>query len=131
MALVEPVARAIDQIRKAFPESQISAREDGQGGAYLIVEPVDLGAPYEPRESWVGFRVTFQYPYADVYPHYIRGDLRRADGRPVVGDGVQAGQVFEGRPAHQVSRRSNRLNPQTDTALLKLEKVLGWLRSRL
>lgn len=130
MAIREPVARAIDQIRKAFPESQVSVREDGQGGAYVIVDPVHLGERYEPRETWIGFRLTFQYPYADVYPHYIRGDLRRVDQRPLVGDGLQASQSFEGRPAHQVSRRSNRLNPQTDTALLKLEKVVAWLRSR-
>lgn len=130
MALKEAVQRAIDEIRRAFPESQVSVRDDGEGGAYVIVEPADLGELYGPRESWIGFRVTFQYPYADVYPHYVRGDLKRVDGRSAAGDGLQAGQSFEGRPAHQVSRRSNRLNPQTDTALLKLEKVLAWLRSR-
>lgn len=130
MALKRPVAQAIERIRLAFPESRVGAREDGQGGAYVIVEPIDLCSLYEPSESWIGFRVTFQYPYADVYPHYVRGDLARADGKPVVGQGIQAGQTFEGRPACQVSRRSNRLNPQTDSALLKLEKVLAWLRSR-
>jgi hypothetical protein len=29
----------------------------------------------------------------------------------------------------QLSRRSSRLNPQTDTALLKLMKVIQWLTS--
>lgn len=130
MVLKAPVAMAIEQIRKAFPESEVIAREDGEGGAYVVVEGVDLGDRYRPRESWIGFRVTFQYPYADVYPHYIRADLGRVDGRAIVGEGLGAGHSFEGRSALQISRRSNRLNPQTDTALLKLEKVLGWLRSR-
>lgn len=38
--------------------------------------------------------------------------------------------AFEDRPAVQISRRSNRLNPATDTAVIKLHKVLAWLRSR-
>jgi hypothetical protein len=35
-----------------------------------------------------------------------------------------------GRPALQLSRRSNRLNPATDTALLKLMKVRQWFSTR-
>ena len=38
--------------------------------------------------------------------------------------------TFEGRPAMQLSRRSNRLDPETDTEAIKLHKVLTWLRSR-
>jgi len=30
----------------------------------------------------------------------------------------------------QISRRSNHLDPTTETALIKLEKVLTWLASR-
>ena len=38
--------------------------------------------------------------------------------------------TFEGRPAIQISRRSNHINPRTDTALIKLQKVLTWLTTR-
>jgi len=38
--------------------------------------------------------------------------------------------TFENRTAVQISRRSNRLDPATDTALIKLHKVLEWLRTR-
>lgn len=46
-----------------------------------------------------------------------------------LGEGMSATQ-YEGRSAIQISRRSNRLNPATDTALIKLLKVLDWLRGR-
>ena len=37
---------------------------------------------------------------------------------------------FQGQPAIQVSRRSNRLNPETDTAALKLLKVVTWMKGQ-
>lgn len=121
------VSKAIDEIRRSFPGAEISVREDADG-AVVIVDPVDLGEQYVQRETWIGFRITFQYPYADVYPHFVRGDLSRADGRRL-GEGTSV-TTFENRPAVQLSRRSNHLNPATDTAVIKLHKVLAWLRTR-
>lgn len=122
------VAEAVDEIRSSFQESAVDVREDGEGGAVVFVEPVDPGPQYQQRSTWVGFRITFQYPYSDVYPHFVRGDLARVDGAPL-GEGTSV-TSFEGRPSVQLSRRSNRLNPETDTAVIKLHKVLAWLRSR-
>ena len=129
MALTPEVSDAIEEIRDAFPDAEVAIiREDGQGGAFVVVDPVDLGAPYAQDTTWIGFQITFQYPYSDCYPHFVRGDLSRGDGGPL-GDATSAG-TWEGRPAIQLSRRSNRLNPATDTAVTKLLKVLAWLRSR-
>lgn len=128
MALTAEVGDAIEEIRRHFDETVTTVIEDGQGGAWILVEDVDLGEKYSPARSWIGFQITFQYPYSDVYPHFVRGDLSRSDG-DALGEGTSAGQ-FQGRPAIQVSRRSNHLNPATDTALLKLLKVLDWIRSR-
>ena len=121
--------RAIAEIGEAYPETTVSVREDGEGGAYVTLEEVDPGPVYRERGTWIGFRITFQYPYSDTYPHFVRGDLSRADGRGL-GEGMSQNQNFEGRPAVQISRRSNHLDPRTQTALLKLEKVLAWLASR-
>lgn len=126
----QPVAQAVEEIRAAFPDAEVTVRDDEQGGAYVVVEPVDPGGIYQQRETWIGFRITFQYPYADVYPHFVRESLKRVDGKSVTGSGIQSGRSFEGRPALQISRRSNRLNPERDRALLKLQKVLQWLGSR-
>jgi hypothetical protein len=122
------VEQAIEEIRASFPDSEIMVRDDGEGGAYVIVEAVELGPTYVPKKSWMGTRITFQYPYSDTYPHFVRGDLARADGGPL-GEALSP-TTFEGRSAIQVSRRSNHLDPRHDTAALKLQKVLLWLRSR-
>lgn len=128
MALNEEVASAIAEVEATFPEAAVAVTQDGQGGAFVVVDPVDPGQPYEPRDTWIGFQITFQYPFADCYPHFVRGDLKRRDGCPL-GEGTSAAN-WRDRPAIQLSRRSNNLNPQTDTAAIKLLKVLTWLRSQ-
>lgn len=125
----EAVGKAIADIRANWADAIVTAEPDNDGGAYVIVEPVTLGELYTHAATWIGFRITFQYPYADVYPHFVRSDLLRKDGR-ALGDGISTGHTFAGRSAIQISRRSNRLNPATDTATLKLGKVLQWLTTR-
>ncbi|MGY3478417.1 hypothetical protein [Bradyrhizobium ottawaense] len=122
------IMKAIEQIRASLPDCPLNAVPDGSGGAYVTLDKVPLGKPWAQPDTWIGFLISFQYPYADVYPHFVRPDLRRADGKPL-GEGLGQAQ-FRNEPAVQISRRSNRLNPATDTACLKLLKVLQWLRSR-
>ncbi len=122
------VVEAIAEIRETFYGAVVTVKEDGEGGAYVRVEPVDPGPPYVQRETWIGFHVTAQYPYADVYPLFVRRDLARADGQPL-GEALSEGE-HQSEPAVQVSRRSNHLNPATDTAAIKVLKVLRWMASR-
>jgi hypothetical protein len=126
--MTSTVAEAIDELKAAHPDASFTLREDADGGVFVILEPVDPGPTYTQRETWVGFQITFQYPYSDVYPHFVRHDLTRVDGQQLGEATSQAS--FEGRPAIQISRKSNRLNPATDTAAVKLLKVLEWLRNR-
>ena len=121
------VASAVDEIKAAFPDATIEVKEEGDA-VVVLLDPVDPGDTYVQRETWIGFRITFQYPYSDVYPHFVRGDLKRADGVDL-GEGTSV-TTFENRTAVQISRRSNRLDPATNTALIKLHKVLEWLRTR-
>jgi hypothetical protein len=123
------VAEAIEEIRGTFETSTVTVKEDGEGGAYVRINPVDPGAPYTQRETWIGFRITAQYPYADVYPLFVRNDLSRADGA-ALGEGMAQNNTYDGEPAIQVSRRSNHLNPATDTAVIKILKVLDWMARR-
>lgn len=130
------VEAAIAEIAESFPDSTVSIVEDGDGGAYVTVDPVDLGDRLTPQSSWVKFQITFQYPASDVYPLFIRPDVQPKAGPPPngtpLGEGTANAQYTGGgqaEPAIQLSRRSNRLNPATDTAALKLQKVLLWLRS--
>lgn len=126
------VAAAIQQIRLQFPDSNVETREDGQGGAYVVVDPVDLGPLYTEgtRQTWIGFLISFQYPFADVYPHHVRRDLARVDSRPL-GEGMGHAE-FQGfgRLSVQISRRSNSRDSSLETAVSKLLKVIHWASTR-
>lgn len=125
----EDVAIAVREIESSFSGCAVTVKDDSSGGAIVTVDGVSLqDSPYEQDQTWVGFHITHTYPYADVYPHFVRADLKRKDGEPL-GEGTSLG-TFQDRPAVQLSRRNNHLNPATDTAALKLHKVLRWLRSR-
>ncbi len=129
MSTIQPqVEKAIEQVRASFPGCDVEVDVDGAGGAHVVVRGIPLGAPYVQDRIWVGFTITFQYPYADVYPHFTCADLARLDGRPL-GEGIGTAATFREVPAVQLSRRSNKLNPATDTAALKLLKVIQWLRT--
>ena len=127
-AITPAVAKAIEEIRVTFEGSDVEVEADGSGGAVVVVRGVSLGSPYIQTEVWFGFRVTHQYPYADVYPHFTAADLARSDGVNL-GTGFGSGS-FQGDPAIQISRRSNGPNPETDTAALKLQKVVKWMKER-
>ena len=122
-----PVDSAIDALRKCFPDSVVTVEPDGAGGARVAVETVSLSPQYHQAETWVAGHLVAQLPYADIYPLFVRGDLTRTDGRPL-GTGLSNGQMFLGRSAVQVSRRSNRRDPAIETAAHKFLKVLEWLR---
>ena len=123
------VAAAIEEIAAAFPTSRVDVAPESQGGAYVVAHDLELGEQYQPATSWVGFLIGFQHPRADIYPHFIDQCVMRMDGRPL-GDGFSGPMEWHGRHAIQVSRRSNRWNAVTDTAALKLVKVLDWIRTR-
>lgn len=127
-AMTPKVVKTVEEILSTFQECLVESELDGSGGAFVVVRGIPLGPPYTHTETWIGFQITFQYPYADVYPHFTRPDLTRLDGQ-ALGEGLGLAQ-FRNQPAIQISRRSNKLNPATDTATLKLLKVLQWLRTR-
>ena len=122
------VEQAIQEIREAFDGHVVEVSPEGQGGAYVIVHDVTIAPGFTPAQTWIGFLIPFQYPLADVYPHFIGNDARRADGTGY-GEAVTASN-WQGRSALQVSRKSNHWNAANDTAALKLMQVLTWLRTR-
>ena len=122
------VTQAIQEIRAAFDGHDVEVVAEAQGGAHVIVRDVSIGPAFKPSQTWIGFTIPFQYPDADIYPHFIGGDVRRADDGPY-GQSISVA-TWRDRPVLQLSRKSNRWNPATDTAALKLLQVLEWLKDR-
>ena len=122
------VLAAIEEIRLDFQPQELIVEPDGQGGAKVRFGPVALSAVYRQRESWLAGHITSQIPYADVYPVFLRGDLARTDGKPLVAP-LTNGHNFMGLPAVQASRRSNRRDAAVETPKMKFKKVLHWVNS--
>jgi len=120
------VSSAVEELKRQFSTSSFAVREDGQGGAYVVMEPVTLGPKYRPEATWVGFQIPAQYPYADIYPVFIGGEVVRADGVAFVAP-VTPGHHFEGRSAIQISRRNSAAQNGLQKAPAKILKVLDFL----
>lgn len=132
----EAVRKAIDEIAARYPGHQIRICEDGQGGAYVIVDELQLGDRYAPPTSWIGLHITCLHPEPDIYPFFLSGDVRYVGDGPTPNGGypeaISPGHKMPGfdLPAIQVSRRSNGWNPRRDTAAAKLARILDWIRSQ-
>ncbi|MBE1526847.1 hypothetical protein GGC65_001303 [Sphingopyxis sp. OAS728] len=124
----QDVLEAIEELKRAFPSSAVTVVEDGQGGARVIIETLDIGERYCPRFTWMGGHITALYPNADIYPVFVGGDVRRSDGRAFEVP-ITAGMTFEGRPALQVSRMNNQMHLARQTALAKFLKILHFLET--
>lgn len=126
------IQQAVEEIRSAYPGHALDVSPDGEGGAFVKVHDLPLGKQYQPERSWVAFRITFQYPFADIYPHFCVANIARKDGR-ALGEGFsnntwKSPSVEEA--ATMISRRSNHLDAATDTAALKLAKILDWIKNK-
>lgn len=126
--MTSEVETAITELRATFNGHAVEVREDGQGGATVIVSDLDIGDQYEPNRSGIGFVLTFQYPAADVYPHFLVDNPRRVGGAQL-GKGM-SNTTWNRTQVVQVSRRSKNWKQGADTAAIKLLKVLEWIRTQ-
>lgn len=120
------VSQGIEELKRQFSSSAFIVAEDNQGGAYVIIENVPLGARYAPDHTWLGFQIPAQYPYADIYPAFIGADVRRVDGVAFIPP-VTRGHNFQGRPAIQVSRRNGAAQSGSQKVTAKILKILDFL----
>lgn len=127
--MTSDVEAAIQELQHAFPGHKVEVVAEPQGGAQVIVHDLPIGNQYVPSTTWVGFNLTFQYPRGDVYPHYIDSGVRRVDGQGHVPP-FHVNYTFLNRPAIMVSRRTPGWNSATDSAALKLAKVLQWIQQQ-
>jgi hypothetical protein len=133
------VETALTELGVGLPDSTIRTKEDSDGGAYVIVENINIGDGFEPATSWLGFHIVWSYPDADIYPYFIDAEIcytgsGNAPNQFPAGnlpEAITRGATMPGfdLPAIQISRRSNRRNADTDSALTKLLRVSEFLRT--
>ncbi len=128
------VRDAVAGLRAQYGEDHVREIPDGQGGAWVEIDELELGDAYVQGATFLLCLLPFNLPNADVYPTYVRHDLARADGQPL-GEGFQVTQVQlpgvgQPRPVVQVSRRTREGLFVQQTPSQKIEKVLVWIRSR-
>jgi hypothetical protein len=128
LTIAVEVAKAIDELTASF-DAPPRVMADRDGGAWVVLDGVDLGSRWSPRTTWLGFHIASTYPYADVYPHFIDAGCKLA-ATGILPAAVTPGAQMPGQGAClQISRRSNRWDPTRDSAALKALKVIAWLRS--
>src|SRR5690348_209810 len=92
------VAEAVDELVAGLPQATVETKDDPDGGTYVLVDEVTLGPSFDPPSSWISFQITWAYPDADVYPHFIDSKVR------YVGDGPAPNQSPEGNLPTAMSR---------------------------
>jgi hypothetical protein len=134
------VEAGLIELRVGLQDNNIRHLEDGEGGAFVIVDELFIGENFTPSTAWIGFHITWSYPDADVYPHFLGPQVKYVGAREAPNqhpDGnlpvpMTRGATMPGfnQPAIQISRRSQRRSVETDSALLKLMRVLAFLTSK-
>lgn len=120
------VAQAIELLQRQFPDATIEVMEDGQGGANVVINPVQIGTTFAPQTTWLGAHIPALYPYADIYPLFMDAQVRRTDGAAFVAP-ITPNASFAGRPALQISRRNPQAQQCPQTAVMKFLKVIDFL----
>src|SRR5882724_5723924 len=119
------VEKAVEELIAGSPGAGVRFKEDDDGGAFVLAESIDIGEGFAPSVSWIGFHITWPYPDADVYPHFIDAGVRYVGKREAPNqhpDGNLPTSMTRGSflapgfelPAIQISRRSNRRDAETD-----------------
>jgi hypothetical protein len=119
------VAAAIAELER---HHDVAVEPDGSGGAIVTVLTIDLGPRWSPQIVDLIFAIAFNYPFAPIYPFYTEPALSRTD------DGAWPSALqrvgWRGREVMQISLRSNRWNPNVDTAAGAVAQVAHWFRER-
>lgn len=131
MGLKEAVGVGVTEIVRAYHDTRHVA--DGQGGAWIEIPEVEVGELYARSTSLLICLLPFALPAADVYPIFFDRTLTRTDGS-ALGEGFAPTELSwpgepEPRAVTQVSRRT-RGDFALQTPLIKIEKVLEWVRTR-
>jgi hypothetical protein len=120
----ETVQQAIKELERLFT---VTAAPIGDGGAIVTVHGLSINEPWQPSSIDLTFEVAYNYPHAPIYPYYTTPELNRGEGAAR----TSALQRVTWREAQrtQISLRSNRWNPNVDTAVGAVLQVQRWFET--
>jgi hypothetical protein len=122
--LAEPVERAIHQLETDYAD--VGWELDGEGGVYVDVGPIAIGARWTPEAISVSCQVAFNYPDSPIYPFYTTTALESTVGLwPSALQRVN----WRGRDVVQISLRTRHWRPEHDTASTAIAMVGHWFRT--
>ena len=124
-ALTAEVAAALAEIEGHYGR-RVRHEPDGQGGALVVIEEIQLPASWAGQRAPLYFAIPFNFPAIAPYPYYLPQDVQPPP------PWHQALQPIEwrGAPMIQVSLRNANWSPARDNILGCLMQVSGWLRSQ-
>lgn len=124
--LAGPVAEGIRLLEVCF-EDRVRYEPDGEGGAFVVVEGIDLGANWTVPRAELTFHLAYNYPASAIYPYYLPAGVIPASGSmPPALQQV----VWRETPVIQVSLRHANWDPRRDNALGAVMQTQDWLRSQ-
>jgi hypothetical protein len=124
--LSQGVSVGLQQLEEVFT-GRVRHEPDGEGGAFVVVEEIELGEHWSARTAELAFHLAYNYPASSIYPYYLQPDIV-----PAGGAFPQALQRVEwrGSPMIQVSLRQENWDPRRDNAVGAVMQTQDWLRSQ-
>src|SRR4051794_2058185 len=95
--MVEHVETSIEELRDGMVGHDVRVQADNDGGAFVIVDNIEIGEHFAPSRCWIGFHITWAED-ADVYPHFIDANVR------YVGNGAAPNEHPDGNLPIPMSR---------------------------
>jgi E2/UBC family protein E len=125
----KPIADAVEDVGRAFPEHRVTAEELDDGSVWVILHSVGIGDGWSRPEInlWVKLLPTF--PDTEPYPFYTDPGLVRSDGGQF--GPIQPGVQIDSETRTQISLKKNgqtKLLPGEDLGTRFLA-VVRWLRN--
>ncbi len=129
---LQGAAAAVADLAAVFGADHTHVLASDSHGWWVRLDSVSLGPTWAQSKTFVLFHVASSYPFADIYPLFVRHDLQRADGADLkapITTGHRAGPPGQLIEVVQVSRRTMG-DPSQQSAARKVRKVLDWIRSQ-
>lgn len=119
------VRDATEELQSHFG-ARVAWEPDGEGGAVVTIEKVELGEGWTRTEAPLRFVVPYNFPATPPYPYYLPRDAHPQGAWPTALQPIE----WRGASAIQVSLRNSRWDTARDGLLGCVLQVAAWLREQ-